>query len=355
MMFPLNTVDTTRIPFDTAVELSVAVSRMQWPKSDMKSAPNVIILVPTDHFPYAFAAASLVHDPIMGTLLFTPAGELADLTREEIERLDPPGTDSVPPIIMVGSFTAQVVREIESMGYNPLHITGKNIFTTAVKVAKLREKIPPDSPDGPVSLFIVSADIPYEGIVATYYSTHSGVPILFTHKDRLPKTTASALEDMADKNVYIIGGRNSVSENVAREISSLVEPPVRRIAGADPFTTSVEFSSYYDPATKLGWNRNRKGLGDAFTFGNLARWDLILAASDMAHQGKHTPLLLVEDDCVPPAIIDYIHYLKPPLNMPPKPPFMHGFILGTTAILSRSTQVDIEEALKIDEQEINKK
>ncbi|SMC43862.1 cell wall-binding repeat-containing protein [Sporomusa malonica] len=349
-MFPLNTVDTTRIPYDTAVDLSVTVSRMQWPKPDMEKAPKVIILVPDEHFPYAFAATSLVHDPIMGNLLFTPVNELASPTRQEIERLDPPGTNSVPPIIAVGPFAAQVIREIESMGYDVLHITGKNVFATAVKVAKLREQLTPESPEGPVSLFILSADNPYEGILATYYATHSGVPILLTHKDRLPRATATALQDMADKNVYIVGSKHSVSDSVAREISSIVEPPVRRIAGEDPFETSVEFSTYYDPATKLGWNRNRKGLGDAFTFGNITRWDLILAASAMAHQGKHTPLLLVEADCAPPVVLNYLQYLKPPLRMPPMPPFMHGFILGTPKIIGLTTQADIEEALKIDEQ-----
>lgn len=67
-MIPFDTVDTTRIPTDSSIEMSVAVSRMQWPKPGMKKAPNAIILVPTNDFPYAFAASSLVHDPIMGDL-----------------------------------------------------------------------------------------------------------------------------------------------------------------------------------------------------------------------------------------------------------------------------------------------
>jgi hypothetical protein len=323
---------------------------MQWPKPDMKSAPNVIILVPTDPFPYSFVAASLVHDPIMGSLLFTPPGELAPLTSEEIKRLNPAGTDTIPPIIAVGPFAANVISDVENMGYEVLRITGKNMFATACKVAKLRDQVKPDSPDGPVSLFVISADDPAEGVVAAYYATHAGVPILLTHKDRLPKATADTLQDMAAKNVYIIGNRNTISESVAREIDVIVEPAVRRISGADPFETAVKFSSYYDPATKLGWNRNRKGIGDAFTFSNIARWDLAIAGATFAHQGKHTPLLLVEADVVPPVVLNYLEYLKPPLLMPPMPPFMHGFILGTSKSINLPTQADIEEAIKIDEQ-----
>ncbi len=349
-MITLNTVDTTRIPYNTSVNLAVAASRLQWPKPDMKSTPHVIILVPTDPFPYSFVASCLVHDPIMGSLLYTPLGELAPLTSEEIKRLDPSGTDTLPPIIAVGPFAANVISDIESMGYEVLHITGRNMFLAACKVAKLREQVKPDSPDGLISLFIISADDPAEGVVAAYYSTHSGVPILLTHKDRLPKATADTLQAMAAKNVYIIGNRNSISENVAREIAEIVEPSVRRISGADPFETAVKFSSYYDPVTKLGWNRNRKGLGDAFTFSNIARWDLSIAGATFAHQGKHTPLLLVEADTIPTVVLNYLQFLKPPLLMPPMPPFMHGFILGTSKSISLPTQGEIEEAIKIDDQ-----
>jgi len=100
-----------------------------------------------------------------------------------------------------------------------------------------------------------------------------------------------------------------------------------------------------------GGNRVQKSMGDEFIFGNLSRWDLILAASTMAHQGKHTPLLLVEKEYAPPVVLQYLQYLKPPLTgMHPMPPFMHGFILGTRHVIDLQIQADIEEALKIDEQ-----
>lgn len=349
-MFSLNTVDTTRVPCNTAIDLAVVASQMQWPKTSMTKSPKVIILVPTKYFPYAFTASSLVHDPIMGTLLFTPIDELATITRDEIKRLNPSGTKSVPPVIAVGPFYDDVIGEIESMGYDVLHILGKSVFSTAVKVANYREQISPKSPAGPVSLFIISVSNPFEGILATYYATHSGVPILLTYKDRLPKATGKALEDMTEKNVYIISSRYSVSDAIIRQIDSIVERPVQRICGNDPFETSVEFSKFYDPTTKLGWNRNTKGLGDAFTFGNLNRWDLIVAASSFAHQGKHTPLLLVEADCIPSVVVNYIESLKPhEQHTHPMPPFMHGFILGTSKAIHFSVQADIEEALKIDE------
>lgn len=347
----INTVDTTRIPYDLAIDLSIAVSQMQWPKGNMKKSLKVIILVPDNPFHYAFAAASLVHDPIMGNLLFTSTEDLDFETLSEIKRLDPSGTNQLPPIITVGPFAPKVIHLLESMGYPVLPIMGKGVLSTAVKVAQLREQITPQSPDGPISLFVVSDDTPYEGVLATYYATHSGVPILFTHANRLPATTARELSAMSNKHVYIIGGLQSISRSVANEISNIVEHPVRRIAGNNPFETSVEFSRYYDPVTSLGWNRNEAGRGDAFSLGNLNRWDLIVAASTMAHQGKHTPLLLLERNFVPAVVYKYLEYLKPSIGqMHPMPPFMHGFILGSDEVISYETQADIEEAIKIDEQ-----
>lgn len=348
-----NTVDTTRIPYDCPSDMAVEVTRMIWPLAIMPASPQVIILVPDDDFQYAFMAASLIHDPIMGTLLMTSPDEINAVTKEEIVRINPRGTDDVPPVIMVGPFRPKVAREVEKMGFEVLQIRGKNVFETAASVARFRLEIPPESPDGPISLFIVSSESPFEGMPVPYYSAHSGVPILFTQVKRLPPATAKVLRDMSEKNVYVIGGRRSVSERVVSEIDDIVQPPVRRIAGSDPFNTAIEFARYYDSQTKLGWNRNKKGRGDAFTFCHVERWDLAVAASALAHQGKHTPLLLVGRDEVPTVVLNYLEFLKPTLKVPPMPPFMHGFVLGTEEVIAREAQIQLELAMKIDVQPAN--
>lgn len=349
-----NTVDTTRIPYNNAAEMAVEITRMVWPAAPTLKSPRTVILVPDDEFQYAFIAASLIHDPIMGTLLMTSPDELYSITKEEIVRLNPQGTIDVPPVLTVGSFRPKVVRNIEKMGYEVLQIRGKNVFETAANVAKLRMDIPPVSPDGTANLFVISAEIPYDGMPVPYYSSHSGVPILLTQPKRLPPSTARVLKDMSDKNVYVVGGQRSVAERVVSDIAAIVSPPVRRIAGNDPFGTAVEFAQYHDPSTRLGWNRTKKGRGDAFAFCNIEKWELGIAASALAHQGKHTPLLLVGGEQVPPGVLGYLEFLKPPLKMPVKPPFMHGFLLGSEDIISREVQVELEQVMKIDNQAENR-
>lgn len=341
----VNTVDTTRIPYDSPIEMSVAVSQMMWPIVHTMKSPKVVILAPDSEFPYAYMAASLVHDPIMGDLLITASRELAEITRKEIKRIDPPGTKDVPPVITIGPFHPRVVREIESMGYPVLAIGGKNLFVTAANVARFRREVSP----GLKSLFIISAANPFDGMPVPYYSTHSGVPILFTHPKRLPVATAKILQEMNNKTVYVVGSEQSVAESVLDEINKLVVGPIQRITGDDPFSIAVKFTKYFDPETGFGWHRDKKGRGDAFTFSNIERWDLTMAAANMAHRSKHTPLLLVERDSAPQVVLDYLEFLKPKMHgMHPMPPFMHGFILGTEEEISYETQVQLEMAMEIE-------
>jgi hypothetical protein len=338
-----DTVNTTRIPTSDPVELSVYASRMLWPKKDSPQAPKVIILAaPKSTFPFAYMAASLVHDPIEGNELLMPLDELPEITADEIRRLDPEGAAGLPPVILVGPFARTAVEQVEDLGYDTLVINGRNVYDTAAAVARLRKEIIPESVDGPISLFVVSTANPFEGMAVPYYSTHTGVPILFTGPDRLPRPTAEALREMKDNFVYVVGNKRAVSDNVVREIDRIVDPPVRRIAGRNPFATAVRFAAYHDPETELGWNRNIKGRGDAFTYCNIDRWDLAMAGAGLAHHGKHTPLLLVERDCLPDVVRDYLEFLRPLHRTPPMPPFMHGFIPGTRREISSEVQAEID-------------
>ena len=342
-----DTVNTTRLPYQSPVELSVAVSRLLWPTAASPLLPKVIILAPENLFPYSFMASSLIHDPVMGNKLLMPTDELPALTFEEIRRINPQGAAGLPPVILVGPFEENVIQGVEDAGYPVLHIMGKNVFATAASVARLRREIPPASPDGPVSLMLVSADNPFDGMAVSYYAAHSGVPVLFTYPDRLPRATAAVLEEMKDKYVYIIGTRRTIAQNVISEVNAIIEKPARHIAGRNPYVTAIEFAAYHDPESGFGWNRNRKGRGDAFSYACIDCWELATAGSSLAHRGKHTPLLLVEDNRLTAPVQDYLDLLRPPHRVPPRPPFMHGFILGDETIISRKLQAEIDAHMQM--------
>lgn len=343
-----HTVDTTRLAVSTPLEMAVATSRLEWPYIHPAFSPRTVIIVPDRYFPFAYAAACLVHPPIRGTLLTSPAGVLPAVVAEEIKRLNPQGSRDVPPVIMVGPFKQRVITAVEGMGYEVLYIIGRNIFAVAANVARFRQEVPPKSLDGPRCLFVVSAENPYEGIAAAYYAAHSGVPILLTYQQHVPAVTVKVLQEMAGKTIYVIGSRRSVADSVLSEIGDLTGKPVQRIAGNDAVGTALALAQFYDAATGLGWHRTEKGRGDAFTFSNAERWDLALAAVALAHQGKHTPLLLVGKNRLPSAVQEYLQELRPASTMPPVPPFMHGFILGTTRQINEDVQAAVEMNMKID-------
>lgn len=347
-MLGQNTATTTRLPENCPVELSVAVSRLLWPAEHSLLNPKVVILAPDNLFPYSYMASSLTHDPVRGAKLLTPTDELPEITMSEINRLAPQGAAGLPPIILIGPFDEKVIQSIESAGYPVLHVMGKTVFATAVHVARIRQEIPPQSQDGPVSLFIVSVDTPFDGMPVSYYAAHSGVPVLFTYSDRLPRATAKILEEMKDKYVYVVGPRRAIAPAVTAEINTILNKPARRISGRNPFDTAVLFAAYYDPDSGLGWRRNQKGLGDAFTFANIDHWELADAGVSLAHAGKHTPLLLVEENRLPDRVGDYLAFLRPNPAAPPTPPFMHGFILGDEEDISFKTQAEIDEHLRVE-------
>ncbi|KZL91464.1 hypothetical protein [Clostridium magnum] len=74
-----------------------------------------------------------------------------------------------------------------------------------------------------------------------------------------------------------------------------------------------------------------------------------IAGVSFAHIGKHTPLLLTGNNMVPSVVEEYIKSVKPipPKDMP-RPPFMHGFILGDISYITYPAQVMINKILSID-------
>jgi hypothetical protein len=174
-------------------------------------------------------------------------------------------------------------------------------------------------------------------------------PILFVKKDSIRSCTIEAIRKMHSINIYIIGSTKTVSKAVEVALSQLSNVSyLDRIDGDTAYDIAVNFAKYKDPKTEFGWGRDYRG-GHAFTFGTLDRSMEAISGALFAHMGKHTPLLLTKKDMVPSEVEQYIKSVKPipPKDMP-RPPFMHGFILGDTTSISYDAQVMIEDILSID-------
>lgn len=335
------TLNTTRIcginPIDTAVEIS------QMGFSNMK--PNAVILVNKNEVFDGIAASSLVHFPIDAPVLFTDGAMLSKKTLNEIQRLSPKGYKGVH-VIMVGNISRYVALELNKLGLRTYYIVGRNHYETACKIPMVKTEFK--------NIIIMSGEDFSEGIMAAFWSAHHGDPILYVKKNSIPACTLETIKKMNNINVYIVGSTRSVSKAVEDLLTQLDNVnQLNRIDGENPYYIAVNFVKYKDPKSDFGWGRTYKE-GHAFAFGTLNNPMAIISGVILAHMGKHSPLLLIEKNIVPQPVPSYLQSIKPipPKNVP-RPPFMHGFILGDTSQVAYNTQIEIEDIISTEHEMIN--
>ena len=73
------------------------------------------------------------------------------------------------------------------------------------------------------------------------FATKNGYPIVLVQKDKINDVTKQALKDSKIKKCYIIGGENSVSKSLEKELPQVIE----RIAGNDRYETSLKIADKF--------------------------------------------------------------------------------------------------------------
>ncbi|MBU3199852.1 cell wall-binding repeat-containing protein [Clostridium estertheticum] len=330
------TLNTTRICGRSSVGFATEISKIGY--SNMN--PNAVILINKNEVFDGIASAPLVHFPINAPILLTDPYNLTLVTLKEIQRLSPKGYNGIQ-VILVGNISINIINQLRIAGFTSKLITGNNHYETACKIPAERKDFK--------NVLIVSGEDYSEGIVSSYWSAHHGDPILFVRKNDIPYCTLNAIRKMNDINLYIIGSQKTISTTVGETLSKLANvKQLVRISGSTPYEIAVNFSKYKSPTSELGWGRNYKE-GHAFSFGTLNKPMEIVTSAILAHMGKHSPLLLIKGDSVPDITSNYLKEVKPvpPMNMP-RPPFMHGFILGNTSDIAFETQIKIEDIISLE-------
>jgi putative cell wall-binding protein len=345
-MSSIDTVNTTRILGDFPLTFNNYATRVIYPSSKVKWRPNAIILVPLTSYHYGLLASPLIHFPINAPLIFTNPNYLSQETFNEIIRLSPTGKNLPAKVLIVGPISPIIELQLLNAGLSAIRITGNDPIYAASEAMEFRYKMAPESMEGKGNIMIVSANDYTESIPAAYYSAHMGVPILFTYKDKLPEITKQKLIKYKDENIFVIGGEQTITDQVLNEIRSISKSKVDRIGGDNSYEVAINFSKYYSPESMFGFNINTKD-GWAFCFGAPNNWAYNLSACIFAHLGKHSPLLYIEPLTLPKVTSEYVLSVKPEEPLMPKPPFMHGFILGGFNQISTNMQIELEEILNV--------
>ena len=152
-------------------------------------------------------------------------------------------------------------------------IGGANRYETAVNIAK---EILTDSK---VAVITNSENYP-DALVAAPLARRNTAPILLAGQD-LPETTLNSLELRKAEKVIILGGVNSVSEEIEAQLEELGYQ-VTRIAGEDRYETSLE-AGQLAPNKKIVYMASGENYPDALSIGNLAMRDrapVVLTSKD---------------------------------------------------------------------------
>lgn len=111
-----------------------------------------------------------------------------------------------------------------------------------------------------------------DALSATPFAKSKDAPILLTKNNNLNKLTEKEINRLEAKNVYIVGGLNSVDEKV---VSDLNEKGLNviRISGNDRYETSIKLAKELDKNSNLSKVvvvNGEKGLADAVSMGAIS-------------------------------------------------------------------------------------
>lgn len=165
-------------------------------------------------------------------------------------------------------------------------IMGDDRYKTAVAVSQT------GWPAGATAAILATGENYPDALSAAPLAHKYNAPILLTTTDELNPDTATELQRLKVKKVYLIGGLGAISKNIETQLAKL-SISATRIAGQDRYDTSIQI------AKALGASKG------AFVTTGSDFPDALSAAPIAAAQGM--PILLVPPDSLPPTTQDYLN------------------------------------------------
>lgn len=125
------------------------------------------------------------------------------------------------------------------------------------------------------------------------FATKNGYPIVLVQKDKINDVTKQALKDSKIKKCYIVGGENSVSKSLEKELPKVIE----RIAGNDRYETSLKIADKFYKDAQGAYLASGEVFADSLAINPIAaRFDV--------------PLILTPKDKLPQQTLEYLDNSK---------------------------------------------
>ena len=125
------------------------------------------------------------------------------------------------------------------------------------------------------------------------FATKNGYPIVLVQKDKINDVTKQALKNTKINKCYIVGGENSVSKSLEKELPQVIE----RIAGNDRYETSLKIAGKFYKDAQGAYLASGEVFADSLAINPIAaRFDV--------------PLILTPKDKLPQKTQEYLDNSK---------------------------------------------
>ena len=132
------------------------------------------------------------------------------------------------------------------------------------------------------------------------FATKNGYPIVLVQKDKINDVTKQALKDSKIKKCYIVGGENSVSKSLEKELPQVIE----RISGNDRYETSLKIADKFYKDAQGAYLASGEVFADSLAINPIAaRFDVPLILTPKDKLPQKTQQYLEKSKIVQVAII----------------------------------------------------
>ena len=201
---------------------------IQIAKSYIKTS-EFAILANQNNFPDSLSA-TVLSKKYNAPILLTDAIKADKSLIQEIKRLQ---TKNFIKIGGENSISNKVATELLPEGSKVRSFKGADRYATNAEIIK-------EFKDADTCI-IASGENFADSLSIGAFATKNGYPIVLVQKDKINDVTKQALKNSKIKKCYIVGGENSVSKSLEKELPQLIE----RIAGNDRYETSLKIADKF--------------------------------------------------------------------------------------------------------------
>lgn len=219
----------SRISGTDRTATAVAVSRK------IGSSSGWAVLANSGSYNDSFVGVSLA-SALDGPLLFVGRNDLPQATLNELNKIK---ARNVYIIGGYGAVSSAVENQLKNQGFNVRRISGSNTKDSANNVARELKRYSNFN----TAILTDNNNFP-DALTSSSYAGINEIPILYSDKEYIEKSTLQTMKDLNINRVIIVGGENSISTSVRRSVEAL-GISVDRVAGLNRYETSKLFTDQY--------------------------------------------------------------------------------------------------------------